>query len=185
MRWKLCTRSSGAPGVFSTCEHERSLRAARQRITVSIGETYIFTTLLSLVSCRRVARRADFSLSLASHTPCWFISCLRRSVCYDRTKIDFGCSTASSRTKSPSQIGACEERVSVSGCERIRQGLASHFPWFWCSCSRYRSGSTMRSLKATQVSSGKVTLSAPCGCRVASKLVCQPLHCNTGQFGRV
>ena len=166
MREKLCPGSSGALGVFSTCEHERSHHAARQRITVSIGETFIFTTVLSLVSClltsTRVARRAD--LSLASHTPCWFLSCLCRSVCYDRAQIDLGCSFASSRTKSSSQIGACEEHA----CERIRQGLASHSPWFWCSCSRYRSGSTMRSLKATQ----------------ACKLVCQPLHSDTGQFGR-
>ena len=87
------------------------------------------------------------SLSLASHTPCWYVSCLRRNVRDDRAQIDFGCSPASSRTKSSSLIGACEERV----CERIRQGLASHSPWFWCSCSRCRSGSTERLLKATQV----------------------------------
>ena len=48
-------------------------------------------------------------------------------------------------------ISACEEHA----CERIRQGLASHSLWFWCFCSRYRRGSKMRSLKATQVLSGR------------------------------
>ena len=80
VRWKLCSRSSGALGVFSPCEHERRLRAARQRIAVFYWENvYFFTTDLSLVSCRHtsalVARCADFSL--ASHMPCW-------SSCHER-----------------------------------------------------------------------------------------------------
>ena len=108
-----------------------------------LGKRLFFTTVLSLVSCRltsaRVARRADFSL--ASHTPC-------SAEAFTTTELrSTSGSPASSCTKSSSPIGACEERV----CERIRHGLASHSPWFWCSCSRYRSGSTMLSLKATQV----------------------------------
>ena len=60
VRWKLCTRSSGALRVFSPGEHERSLRAARQRIAVSIGETCIFhdCSNLGLLSSHVCPRRS-------------------------------------------------------------------------------------------------------------------------------
>ena len=183
MRGKLCTRSSGALGVFSTCEHERSLRAARQRITVSIGETCIFTTVLSLVSCRltstRVARRAD--LSLSRHTcPAGLSRASAEASVTTELRSTSGVHPRAPARKSSSQIGACEGHA----CKRIRHGLASHSPWFWCLCSRYRSGKHNAFVGGNASFVREVTLSAPCGCRVASKLVCQPLHSDTGQFGR-
>ena len=98
--YKCLKRLSGFAFFVSreTWEHERGLRAARQRITISIGRNVYLSRLVQcLVSCpltsARIARRTNFSLSRFTLVLLGCLSlCIRRSVHYDsQLRIDSGC----------------------------------------------------------------------------------------------